>query len=765
MIAAGTDIKSTCVDANFVESTISLELKAGLSAPELERRIAQANRAGDIGARALAFYLVDMADRGTQQELGFHSVVQYAETRFGIQPSTTREYLAAGRALEDLPLIDDAFCEARLFWSQVRLLVRIATPETQAVWIEWAAGRTARQIAAQIRNRDKGDLPTDPARRRIHTTKFKVQGSFNVVELEMWNAARAKIEAETGAPVSDSEMMKQAARLLLDTRADGSVPGRTPVNDSHFKVVVHCPAAGGPAEIHTEDGPVALDDRTARNILHEAGRDDLAEALDEDDEGENSGPEVPVAERDRPTPSAMLAEVLARDGYRCLCCQARKSPSGHHKKFRRYGGPTVPVNLMTLCDDCHSLVHDDLLVVRGRIPDGLRFTDRHGRDIRELGDTIQAALARLRRDARASSARRVGFRDLPRRADPGWWARHEHLLDFNESQGSLEFRPGVPLESPPKEEQEQEVQEQGDARAARPRLLADIIGQKNVVRNLRRAVTAAKRLGEPVRHTLLYGPAGLGKTTLARAVANEMGTTCRRVSGPVVKELGGMLGLLTSLRDGDILFLDEVHRLPARIAEFLYEAMEDGEVSLPVSCGIQRKTLHVRLNRFTVIGATTDEDLLPPSFRERFGIRQHLEFYGPEELTELLLRAATGAGLDLETEAARMLALVSRDTPREALELLWSVRDEQVLLGGSKVQRQTVARVLEELGIDELGLRPFDRRYLNALREARGALGLSTLAARLGSSRQALEQVHEPYLIRRGLVSITRDGRVLSSRC
>ncbi len=181
-----------------------------------------------------------------------------------------------------------------------------------------------------------------------------------------------------------------------------------------------------------------------------------------------------------------------------------------------------------------------------------------------------------------------------------------------------------------------------------------------------------------------------------------------------------------------------------------------------MSCGIQRKTLHVRLNRFTIIGATTDADLLPPSFRGRFGIREHLEYYGPEELTEVLRRGAAGAGLELEAEAARLLAGVSRETPREALALLWSMREDAAVAGRTNVDRETAARVLEELGIDELGLRPFDRQYLNALREDGPVLGLSTLAGRLGVSKQALQLVHEPYLIRRGLVRVTRDGRVLS---
>lgn len=166
-------------DVDRTSQTIAIQLRRGLPAAEVDRRVALANRAGDIGARTLAFYLVDLADRGTHQELGFHSVVQYAEMRYHIQPSTTREYLAVGRALDELPGIDEAFCTERLLWSQVRQLVRVATPQTESEWVTWAQGRTARQIAAEVRRRSKGERPTDPARRRIHTTTFKVQATLN----------------------------------------------------------------------------------------------------------------------------------------------------------------------------------------------------------------------------------------------------------------------------------------------------------------------------------------------------------------------------------------------------------------------------------------------------------------------------------------------------------------------------------------------------------------------------------------------------------
>ncbi len=759
-------------DVDRTSQTIAIQLRGGLPAAEVDQRVALANRAGDIGARTLAFYLVDLADRGAHQELGFHSVVQYAETRYHIQPSTTREYLAVGRALDELPGIDEAFCTERLLWSQVRQLVRVATPQTESEWVTWAQGRTARQIAAEVRRRSKGERPTDPARRRIHTTTFKVEAKLNAVQLQIWNNARAKLQAETDRPVSDTELMLEMARQLLATRPDGSVPGRTPVNDSHFRVVVHHNRENGRTTVETEDGSVELDCQTSQSVLREAGCGELADTLD--DEDDNSGAPVGDEARDEPTPPEMRARILARDGFRCRCCESKKNLTVHHKKWRRYGGRTHPENLLTQCEDCHSLIHDRLLVVRGKVPLGLRFTDSSGRGLDDLGEPMGLVIKKLSDNGDARALPTIGhthaafpapmrFQDLPSEVDGAWWARHCHLLSFNDRQGTLEFTPGVPLEVvPERANNARALSTDGNARASRPAKLADLVGQERVVGTLRVAVTAARLLGEPLPHILLVGPPGLGKTSLSRAVASEMGAEFHGMSAPVVKEPGILLRLLTSLAGSDVLFLDELHRLPARVAEVLYEAMEDGCLSLPVSSGMMQRTLHVRLGPFTLIGATSEEELLPPPLRSRFEIREHLEFYRPDALAELLGRRATRDGLEIDSDAARLLAGVSRDTPREALALLRSVREEVAIGQSATIDTATVQVVLERLGIDQEGLRPHERNYLEILREARQALGLSTLAARLGESRRTVQRVYEPYLIRRGLVVLTRHGRVIT---
>ncbi len=325
---------------------LPLTLTGGLSAEEADRRIAVALRTGDIGARALSFYLADLAYSGGYQQLGFASIELYAETRYHIRPPTTRSYVATGRALRELPAIDLAFREGGLFWTQVRELVRVATPETEDEWIEWASGRSARRIAAQVARRRKGERPTDPSKRRISDVWFRPDGRMNAAQWAKWTTARQKLEAELDRPVTDTEMCEHAADLLLGSRPDGTVAGRTPVNDTHYKVFAIHDLRTGFTTIDIDGLPEPVDEETARKIIWQSDRPNLIPPAehDVDDPHENDGPEVPPQQRDIPTPDRMRRQVLARDRYRCRNCGSRDRPSGHHKKQRRYGGRTVPGN-------------------------------------------------------------------------------------------------------------------------------------------------------------------------------------------------------------------------------------------------------------------------------------------------------------------------------------------------------------------------------------------------------------------------------------
>jgi Holliday junction DNA helicase RuvB len=301
--------------------------------------------------------------------------------------------------------------------------------------------------------------------------------------------------------------------------------------------------------------------------------------------------------------------------------------------------------------------------------------------------------------------------------------------------------------------------------ALRPRKLQEYVGQTDLVERVRIAVQAAKGRGEPMDHVLLHGPPGLGKTTLAHVIAAEMGTRAVVTSGPALTKAGDLVGTLTRLGAGDVLFIDEIHRLPAAVEEYIYPAMEEYRVDFTVDQGMHARMVTLPLKPFTLIGATTRAGLLTQALRSRFGLSHHLDFYGQEELERILLRATDLLGVKADAPSVHTLAARSRGTPRVALRLLRRVRDWAQVKGKGRVDAEAVRAGLELEGVDASGLDELDRKYLRTLARTYkgGPVGLETLAATIGEDADTLEDLVEPFLLRSELLARTRQGRRLTA--
>jgi Holliday junction DNA helicase RuvB len=295
----------------------------------------------------------------------------------------------------------------------------------------------------------------------------------------------------------------------------------------------------------------------------------------------------------------------------------------------------------------------------------------------------------------------------------------------------------------------------------RPKTLAEFIGQPKVKENLSIFLQAAKGRGEPCEHVLLYGPPGLGKTTLAHVIGNEMESHVRVTSGPALERVGDLAAILTNLEEGDVLFIDEIHRMNRTIEEVLYPAMEDFALGIVIGKGPTARTLRLDLKRFTLIGATTKMSLLSAPFRDRFGSIFHLDFYGEDEMTAIIRRSAALLGIPIEEDAGHVIASRSRRTPRVANRLLKRVRDYAQVRGDGTLSPEVVDAALLGLEIDPRGLDEADRRTLRAMIEkfSGGPVGLSTLAASTAEDVSTLEEVIEPFLLREGLLDRTPRGR------
>lgn len=300
----------------------------------------------------------------------------------------------------------------------------------------------------------------------------------------------------------------------------------------------------------------------------------------------------------------------------------------------------------------------------------------------------------------------------------------------------------------------------------RPQTLSDYIGQKKATENLKIFIEAAKLRGEPLDHVLFYGPPGLGKTTLAGIIANELGVDLRITSGPAIERAGDLAAILTNLNENDVLFIDEIHRLNRQVEEVLYSAMEDFALDIVIGKGPSARSIRLDIAKFTLVGATTRAGSLSAPLRDRFGVSCKFEMYTTEELMKIIKRSAGLLKVEADEESLREMAKRSRGTPRVANRMLKRVRDFSQVKGDGKIDRAITEQALQALGVDPMGLEGLDREILRTIIERfkGGPVGIDTIAASIGEERVTIEDVYEPYLIQAGFLHRTQKGRVVSEQ-
>ena len=680
-------------------------LRDDASFEELDNLLGISAVSAGIRHRVSAFSLERIDARRTYQVLGYRTATEYAAHRFGFSRREARELLRVGKAMRELRAIDHAFGERVLSWTKVRLLVRVATPATEDRWLEVATELTADNLALEIKLARPGDAPRCRDQRKgLSEVRLRLEADLPPDVYAMWEQVARHVRSSTKRPVKDWECIEAMCEGYL-ARERSENPTRGVVN-SNFTVVINRCVSGGDdvdvAVVDTEDGPVPIATETADCIECDCGSVDVGR---------------PNGKKKKKIPNAMRLRVLARDGFRCRRCRMRDTIQAHHVVAESEGGPTDEKNLVAQCRWCHTLIHAGLITIDG--------TDANNEDLGYLdrdGNRIGAAWMPSAEQCMEIPA--LIFECTASVVDAG---------------GLVGGVLGGVLG--------------GAARGAAPRVreapvdrLDDLFGQRRVVNSLHTMISVANLLDEPLGHTLFTGPAGCGKTALARAIAGELGVGLVSVNGPDLRTPAQVRGILAGLKPRDVLFIDEIHSIPGHVAESLYPAMDAARHGVP----------------FTLVGASTRHGSLPDPFRSRFENAELVTLYELDELVRIIEREIDTIrpdDLTIDPLAAGRLARVARGRPRRALGLARRARNHAVVGGRHRIDMAIVKQTLDSLGIDERGLDPVEQAYLRELRSRSRPIALERLARLIGVDPVVLRDEHEPWLLKLGLIEVTPFGR------
>jgi len=751
----------------------TLELIHGLPKKELVERIHFHRRQGEIAERALGFYLYDMQKRKQCKPYTRASV--WARKHLPGLKNPHRLILLA-RRLEKLPLIANAFSEGEVPWTKIREIARVAEPETQEKLLHLARTLTSRELERALAGLQAGELPGEGLKCR----REKVVESFPLSFLEdlLWQKAVRRVRAvvpEVKTPAAAAVFM---ARLALSADLEGKSGKK--VSPSVLDLVVYHRGPDGKTFVDTEEGRVEVDPAVVGEKVRTGAR-----VIEVDDVG---GPaectairfgergKVPPEDRDAKVTARDRETVFARDGGCRICgCRVFEDLMCHHLDSHGDGGKSVVSRLVALCCRCHGAVHEHGLLLRVENGDLVAY-DGDGQVVGKFrtsaevlgqaGPATPLEVLLTKGDPPAPEEPSPGA-GLPREITAAQWRALGDLIAWSPGQRTFVVR----------REALEEVFEILKARAeapaplpaprpslpaprgVRPDSFDDFVGQPRLVVNLRRAARLAREGKGSLGHVLLSGPPGLGKTTVARILARESGRELVETLGGTISDPHHLVSILARLPAGAHLFIDEIHGLEKPCQECLYTALEDGFVSLLLEDGAQTTPLNLRLEPFTLVGATTHRGALAKPFRRRFKHCFALKPYKVEELAQVVLRAAAKLGLQVTPEAALAVARRGRETPAEAIQLLEHARDVAQAASAEVIEAAHVVQTAEELGIDENGLDETEQEAVKLLVARKTPLGVEALAARLGVDRETYREVHEPWLERIGLTERTDRGR------